>query len=571
MRRVRSTPTERSRPTSSSFGDGTSSGPLIVPQTTHTYSGGQFTARLVVTDADGATASRSLAVFVTTANLSPNGDILTPAAEAVTVSAGQSVSFTSAASDPDGHLPLSYAWDFGGMGTSTLPNPGAVVFPNAGTFLVTLRVTDAFQVSDPTPDTCRVSVLNPELSLAADQVHWTMSGPTSVTVDWRGPLGSLSYGLTEAYGTNVNAVTPGAAAVVFGRAVLGGSDRRPGGQHHLPLFHRRAAPDHTFHTPPARGSSGFTVVAEGDIGSASEYPNVAGVQAMVASQNPAFVLALGDLSYANENGIAACDDFFNDIMAWSTDAACMPIWGNHEWEKIWADDLRNYKGRFDLPNPQTTPDIPAPNDGGEDWYWFDHGNVRFIAYPEPFSGALDDWYPRARVLMQGAQADPAIAFVVTIGHRPAYSSGRHPGEERLQGYLDQLGAAFPKYVLNLNGHSHDYERTLPSWGVVHVTAGASGSPLEYSDVPVAGCKWDGGCPAPGWSGLSRDAPGRPAASLHLRGHRGERTWRVRPRPARTRPSRWAVCSTISSSARRRRTRRRSSRFPPPPTWMREGC
>jgi len=477
------------------FGDGSSQGPLTTPHTSHTYAGGSFTARLTVTDTDGATSSQSVGVFVTTSNLAPNGDILTPSASAVTVSAGQSVSFTSAASDPDGHVPLHFDWNFGTGATSTLANPGAVAFPDAGTFAVTLRVTDALLLSDATPDTCWVTVLAADPSVAADGIHWTMSGPTSVTVNWRGPVGTLRFGLTPDYGTVVAAVPPvplpWSSAGPYWQARIDGLAVNT-------TYHYSVAggTDHTFRTAPARGSSGFTVVAEGDIGAAVNYPSVATVQSLVASQSPAFVLTVGDLSYANENGIAACDQFFNDVMAWSTDAAMMPIWGNHEWEKV-TDDLRNYKGRFELPNPQTTPAIPAPNDGGEDWYWFDHGNVRFIAYPEPFSGALDDWYPRARVLMQEAQSDPAIQFVVTFGHRPAYSSGRHPGEERLTGYLDLLGASFPKYVLNLNGHSHDYERSFPQSGVVHVTAGASGSPLETSDS--TNCRWDGGCPPPAWS------------------------------------------------------------------------
>jgi len=116
----------------------------------------------------------------------------------------------------------------------------------------------------------------------------------------------------------------------------------------------------------------------------------------------------------------------------------MPAWGNHEWEP--TDDLRNYKGRFDLPNPQTSPGSPAISCCGEDWYWFDYGNVRFIAYPEPWPGAWADWLPRARALMDSAQADPKITFIVTFGHRPAYSSGHHPGSPTLKSYLDQLQA-----------------------------------------------------------------------------------------------------------------------------------
>jgi hypothetical protein len=98
--------------------------------------------------------------------------------------------------------------------------------------------------------------------------------------------------------------------------------------------------------------------------------------------------------------------------------------------------------------------------------------------------------------MDAAQADPSIHYIVTMGHRPAYSSGYHPGESDLQSYLDQLGDAHSKYVLDLSGHSHDYERTYPQHGVTHVSVGIGGCDLEESS---GSCLWPGGCPPPAWS------------------------------------------------------------------------
>jgi len=97
--------------------------------------------------------------------------------------------------------------------------------------------------------------------------------------------------------------------------------------------------------------------------------------------------------------------------------------------------------------------------------------------------------------MDQAQANASIRFIVTFGHRPAYSSGYHPGEASIRSILDTLGVRHSKYVLNLNGHSHDYERSTPRFGVTHVTVGIGGSTLER----VGGaCPWGGGCPAPAW-------------------------------------------------------------------------
>ncbi len=477
------------------FGDGTQAGPQASPLASHVFTGGTHTVTVTITDTDGGTAAASATVTVTTANQAPNGIIVAPAGN-VSISAGQSVLFTSTASDPDAQLPIRYAWDFaGGAPASLLQSPGPIVFSQTGTYNVTLTVRDGLDLADPTPDTRVVTVQPADTTVAADEIHWTLNGQTSVTFDWRGPRNTIQYGLTSAYGMSAVAVTPSplpySSPGPFWEARLTGLQENT--RYHYAIA---GGPDHIFRTPPPRGSSGFTVMAEGDIGAASDYPPLAVVHSQIAAQTPAFVLALGDLTYGNVNGARAVDDHFNDVMAWSRDAAYMPVWGNHEWETV-PDDLRNYKGRFDLPNPRVTPDIAPPNDGGEDWYWFDHGNVRFIAYPEPFSNALDDWFPRARAVMDSAQSDPVITFIVTFGHRPAYSSGHHGGETRLKGYLDQLGATHSKYVLNLNGHSHNYERTTPQSGVVHITAGTAGSPLETDTV--GNCDWLGGCPPPAWS------------------------------------------------------------------------
>src|SRR5436309_13060970 len=98
--------------------------------------------------------------------------------------------------------------------------------------------------------------------------------------------------------------------------------------------------------------------------------------------------------------------------------------------------------------------------------------------------------------MDLAQMNTNITFIVTFGHRPAYSSGNHPGSPSLAGYLGQLGLAHSKYKLNLNGHSHDYERSYPQNGVTHITAGGGGAGLEEENGT---CRWKGGCPPPAWS------------------------------------------------------------------------
>lgn len=337
-----------------------------------------------------------------------------------------------------------------------------------------------------------IGALNPRPAFAVDdEIHWTMTAPTSVTVDWRGASTTVRYGPTSAYTLSVTGVTPSplpySSAGPFHEAKISGL--LPGVTYHYSVG---TGPDHTFHTLPSAAET-FVVYCEGDIGDSGTYPRVTAVQSLIAAGKPSFVLVVGDLTYGNDDGQAVVDKHFNDVMSWSQDAAYMPAWGNHEWSKT-TDDFRNYKGRFDFPNPQTSPGAPTAGCCGEDWSWFDAGTTRFISFPEPYSGAWSDWRTKATSLMDAAQANPAIRFIVTFGHRPAYSSGYHPGDATLASYMDALGTSHSKYVLNVNGHSHDYERSYPQHGVIHITAGIGGSTLEELAAP---CYYST-CPPPSW-------------------------------------------------------------------------
>jgi len=179
-------------------------------------------------------------------------------------------------------------------------------------------------------------------------------------------------------------------------------------------------------------------------------------------------------------------------MAWSKEAAYLPVWGDLEWSSSSTDSFKNYKGRFAVPNSQTSPGSPLA--GGKDWYWFDYGNTRFITLPEPWSGAWSAWNATAGDLMAQAQADPNIKFIATFGHRPAYSSGHYTGSPTLKGMLDKLGDTYSKYTLNINGHSNNYERSFPQHGVTHVTVGTGGANLTQDGT----CLWLT-CAKPAWS------------------------------------------------------------------------
>lgn len=332
-------------------------------------------------------------------------------------------------------------------------------------------------------------------SCNADEIHWTIDGPNSVSFDWRGKTPRIQYGLTPHYSRSAAAVhpipLPCSSPGPFWQVLLKGLKTNA-------IYHYAigGCGDHTFRTPPPPGASSFRVNVEGDVGASTNYKDVIPNQKLIADHPAPFVLVVGDLAYGNPNGQAAVDRHFDDVMAWSQDSAYMPAWGNHEWDKPSLDDLRNYKGRFKLPHPQASPGAAGANGGGDDWSWFDYGNVRFISYPEPYSSATwPAWSKEAKHIMDQAQANPNITFIVTYGHRPPYTSGHHPDSMVLQREMISLAAHHNKYVLNLNGHNHNYERSHIEHGVVFVTAGIGGSELEESHTA---CLFRI-CPEPSWS------------------------------------------------------------------------
>src|ERR1041385_2846425 len=149
------------------FGGGATNSTVEDPGAVTFATAGTYTVTFTVKDAlglaDPTPDTRTITVNPVASNQAPNGTIDTPTAN-VTITAGQSVSFTGTGSDPDNNTPLTFAWNFGGGATnSTVEDPGAVTFATAGTYTVTFTVKDALGLADPTPDTRTVTV-NPQVS-----------------------------------------------------------------------------------------------------------------------------------------------------------------------------------------------------------------------------------------------------------------------------------------------------------------------------------------------------------------------------------------------------------------------
>ncbi|MEV6493469.1 fibronectin type III domain-containing protein [Actinoplanes sp. NPDC051633] len=343
----------------------------------------------------------------------------------------------------------------------------------------------------------------------AEEIHYSYGDDAgSVVVSWRGADSAIAYGLTEAYGFQAvamdSAITPVDSAGPFREVTLTGL--APDTAYHYRIG---AGVDHVLRTAPI-GS--FRWVDVGDTASSACKPWVAQTHQLIAQLQPRFVTHGGDISEANVCGVPAVHTYYTDQQAWSTAAAFQPVWGNHEYGNPQPgapagtprDSLANYKGRGRLTHPQSVPtdtvtQVKAPGCGitvntcmGEDWGWFRAGGVLFISYPEIWVGALAAWQPVADALMAEAAQDPTINFVMTYGHRPAYSSltvnGWDPG---IRSAVDALAVKYSagggKYVLNLAHHVHALEVFGPINGLTHVTnaTGGQGS-VALPSPPAAG-------------------------------------------------------------------------------------
>jgi hypothetical protein len=91
-------------------------------------------------------------------DIPPTGTITTPASN-VTITAGQSVSYSGTGTDPDGTI-SAYSWSFpgGSPSSSALANPGNVIYSTPGTYVTTFTVTDNAGLTDPHPPTRTITV-----------------------------------------------------------------------------------------------------------------------------------------------------------------------------------------------------------------------------------------------------------------------------------------------------------------------------------------------------------------------------------------------------------------------------
>ena len=148
---------------------------------------------LTVTDSLGLPStitSVNVLVVDATVNLPPNGSIshdngdgTTGSTGDISLTTGANVVFTGSAVDPEID-PVTYAWSFpAGVTIPAAPGsaPFTANFPTAGTYAISLTVTDSNNNVDPTPAQVTVTVTDPNLPPDGSISHDNGDGTTGST------------------------------------------------------------------------------------------------------------------------------------------------------------------------------------------------------------------------------------------------------------------------------------------------------------------------------------------------------------------------------------------------------
>ena len=303
------------------------------------------------------------------------------------------------------------------------------------------------------------------------RASWTEDPATTVTITWDTPVparGTVRYGLTTNYtgtvrdggGVHRHAVTlrglqPGTRYVYE----ASGSDG----------FFQEAS----FETAPASGQPQHFVL-HGDLQGGLSNVWAQAVSDRIVAENPQWVLQMGDLSDERYSGagFGTWEYFFAICSNELARFVFMPIPGNHDdpGPTNMPDQARGlYHRLFTLPEPSL----------GYGFYAYTIGRIRFIGLStEEAAPVQTNWLAGE---LQAAANDTNLTWIVPVFHRPPYSQGEREGWGEGKTNWCPL---FVKYEVDLvlNGHSHNYQRTVPIRGVRYLVTGGGGASLYGSAV-----------------------------------------------------------------------------------------
>ena len=338
--------------------------------------------------------------------------------------------------------------------------------------------TDAAVLADP-----HLDVLGEAPAPRQVHVGWTGDPSASMTMIWRTDAETLAtqvqIGSDEGYGYTLD-----------GASFLVGTDVADGRVHEVrvcgllpgttwryrvgggPVGEEGAwSEGHTFTTAPPPGSSEpFVFGVAGDSrGGATTWGAV--LEGM-AAHGVEFRLFTGD-AVANGTRVYEWDDWYDAGAGYIESVPTMMANGNHEGL------AQAYFALAALP-------------ANEEWYSFDYANVHFATWNDSVASSAD-WSTQATWLAADLAAT-SQPWKIAYHHKPAYSGCRPNGEDaNVRTWfvpVEEAGGV----QLDLAGHNHNYERSVPlrggvaveqAEGVTYMVTAGAGAPLYDNNQAFA--------------------------------------------------------------------------------------
>ena len=241
---------------------------------------------------------------------------------------------------------------------------------------------------------------------------------------------------------------------------------------------------------PRAAATTFAII--GDYGNGDSHE--AAVAQLVASWDPAFIIAVGDDYYspAGGAGTGGYDESTGAYYCrWLKDVtttgrrcpsgkapvnAFFPAMGNHDYSDA-TPAPHSYLTYFTLPGTGI-----ANTSGNERYYDFVEGPVHFFVLnsnPEEPDGTSST--SRQARWLKAQLAGSTSPWNIVYDHHPPYSS------DTTHGSTADLRWPFATWGADavLSGHSHTYERIMKD-GIVYFVNGLGGAPRYAFGLPVAG-------------------------------------------------------------------------------------
>lgn len=273
-------------------------------------------------------------------------------------------------------------------------------------------------------------------------VVWETDTPASSQAD---------YGPTAAYGLVVSNTVP----ITHHALSLTGLSPHALTHYQVSSDGQPLGGDNAFRAAASSAQTTFSFVAFGD--TRTDAVAHQSVVDRIVALSPEFVLHTGDM-VADGTIAAQWDTFFAVEQDLLRQTPFFGALGNHERNSA------NYIEAFHLP-------------GNERWYSFDYGDAHLVALQIDGYG---DYAPGSAqyTWLENDLAATDRHWKIVFFHIPPYSAGTHGNDSAVLDVRDKLVPLLEQYDVDLvlNGHDHDYERSVAG-DITYIVTGGGGAPL----------------------------------------------------------------------------------------------